>query len=540
MRLKAFLHLTVAVLPIALAGCADSASEIRARYGDTSWTAKELTSTHYDRGSLHFTAGRFGLAVKNFEIAIGQDSDSVEAMNGLAASFDQLQRFELAERYYLRALNLEPDNTQTLNNLGFSYLMQGRYDLALTYLKDALAFDPMNKMVRDNLQQAEASLELETRDFLASAVGSAEFGDVMAAPRFLSLHTQLAEEPATSERDGPQEVQIRVLAVPENIWIERSSATVQTLITEPSPALLVALRDAGLAPRIGNFRNQAAVTTLQTQSAPWQTTHVMIAEAMVERELSGAIRQDQLVDELDDTPIAAPAVAVNISELPRLSATVIEEAPTVSLSDLPQLSAAIIDSGVVSDARRVTDASVVSADVLADGTLGDLRRLSAALIEAEDSPVEGESPSAEVERPVIRQEAAVGYEAIAYRPDASRHDDLPDLPPGSDESPVIEVSNGTGRPQMAFRIGQFLDSEGLSAKRLTNAEHFRHQETVIFYRREWLRKARALAAQLPVEVRLEAAPNQTSDIRIRLGGDLLNFDQGLFYASRESSIEPTG
>ncbi len=540
MRLKAFLHLTVAALPIALAGCADSAIEIRARYGDTSWTAKELTSTHYDRGSLHFTAGRFGLAVKSFELAISQDSDSVEALNGLAASFDQLRRFELAERYYLRALNLEPDNVQTLNNLGVSYLMQGRYDLALTYMKDALAFDPMNRMVRDNFQQAEASFELETRDFLASAVGSAEFGDVMAAPRFLSLQTQLTEDPATSERDASQEVQIQVLAEPENIWIERSSAVVQTLITEPSPALLVAMRDAGLAPRIGNYRNQAAVTTLQTQSAPWQTTHVMIAEAMVERELSGAIRQDQLIDELDDTPISAPTVAVNIAELPRLSATVIEEAPVVSLSDMPQLSAAIIDSGVDSDARKVTDAAVVSADVLADGALGDLRRLSAALIEAEDSPVEGELPSAEVERPVIRQEAAVAYEAIAYRPDGSRHDDLPDLPPGRDESPVIEVSNGTGRPQMALRIGQFLDSQGLSAKRLTNAEHFRHQETVIFYGREWLRKARELAAQLPVEVRLEAAPNQTSDIRIRLGGDLLNFDQGLFYASRESSIEPTG
>jgi hypothetical protein len=418
--------------------------------------------------------------------------------------------------------------------------MQGRYDLALTYMRDALAFDPMNKMVRDNFQQAEASFELETRDFLASAVGSAEFGDVMAAPRFLSLQTQLTEDPATSERDASQEVQIQVLAEPENIWIERSSAVVQTLITEPSPALLVAMRDAGLAPRIGNYRNQAAVTTLQTQSAPWQTTHVMIAEAMVERELSGAIRQDQLIDELDDTPISAPTVAINIAELPRLSATVIEEAPVVSLSDMPQLSAAIIDSGVDSDARKVTDAAVVSADVLADGALGDLRRLSAALIEAEDSPVEGELPSAEVERPAIRQEAAVAYEAIAYRPDGSRHDDLPDLPPGRDESPVIEVSNGTGRPQMALRIGQFLDSQGLSAKRLTNAEHFRHQETVIFYRREWLRKARELAAQLPVEARLEAAPNQTSDIRIRLGGDLLNFDQGLFYASRESSIEPTG
>jgi hypothetical protein len=182
----------------------------------------------------------------------------------------------------------------------------------------------------------------------------------------------------------------------------------------------------------------------------------------------------------------------------------------------------------------------MSADVLADGTLGDLPQLSAVLMEAEDSPAEGESPPAEIKRPVIRQEAAVTYEAIAHRPDGARHQDLPDLPPDSDESPVIEVSNGTGRPQMALRVGQFLDSEGLSAKRLTNAEHFSHQETVIFYRGEWLQKARELAVHLPVEVRLEAAPNQTSDIRIRLGGDLLNFDQGLFYASRESSIEPTG
>ncbi len=540
MRLRSFLQLTVAALPIALAGCTDSASEIRARYGDMSWTAEELTSTPYDRAKLHFTAGRFGLAVKHFEIAISRDPDSVEALNGLAASFDQLQRFELSERYYLRAINLEPNNTQTLNNLGFSYLMQGRYDLALTYLQDALAFDPMNEMVKDNLQQAEASLELETRDFLASAVGSAEFRAVMAAPRFLSLHTQLAEDAAPSERDLPPVVQIQALAAPDDVWIERSSATVQTLITRPSSDLLVAMRDAGLAPRIGNFRNRAAVTALQTQPAPWQTTHMMIAEAMVQRELSGAIRQDQLVDELGDTPIAALTVAVDIAELPQLSATIIEEAPVASLSDLPQLSAAIIDSGAVSDARTVSDASVMNAGVLTDGWLGDLRRLSAALIEAVDSPAEGELPSAETERPAIRQEASVAYEAIVYRPDASRHDDLPDLPPNSDESPVIEVSNGTGRSQMASRISQFLDSEGLSAKRLTNAEHFRHQESVIFYRREWLRKARELAAHLPVEVRLEAAPNQRSDIRIRLGGDLLNFDQGLFYASRESSIEPTG
>ena len=93
---------------------------------------------------------------------------------------------------------------------------------------------------------------------------------------------------------------------------------------------------------------------------------------------------------------------------------------------------------------------------------------------------------------------------------------------------------------MATRIGNLLRSEGLSVERLTNAEHFSHQETVIFYRREWIRQAQDLAGHFPVEVSLDVAQDQTTDIKIRLGGDLLNFDQGLFYANRESSDEPTG
>jgi hypothetical protein len=266
----------------------------------------------------------------------------------------------------------------------------------------------------------------------------------------------------------------------------------------------------------------------------------MIAEALVQRELSGAIRRDQLADDLADRPAAAPTVAVEIAELPRLSATVIDEAPATALSDLPQLAAAMIETGHVTDGRPVTRAAVVTADEPADGDIWDLPQLAAALIDGMKAPAGGEEAPAESETPVIGQTAAVGYEAVAYRPDTSRQDDLPTPPPGSDESPVIEISNGTGRPQMAFRISQFLDSEGLSAKRLTNAEHFRHQETVIFYRREWFEQARDLAACLPIEVSLEAAPDQKSDIRIRLGGDLLNFDQGLFYANRESSGKPTG
>lgn len=535
MRLKTLLQLSVAVLPVAIAGCADSASEIRAKYGDSSWTAEELTSTPYERGKAHFAEGRFGLAVKQFEIALSEDPKSVEVLNGLAASFDQLQRFELAERYYLRALNMVPDDAQTLNNLGYSYLMQGRYDLALANLQDAYNRDPLNEQVQDNLQQAEAGLELENRDYLASAVGSAEFHDVMAPPRTVNLRTRPAEDPAPVGRDGPPEVQIEAMAPSDEIWVERSSAVVQTLITQPNSDLLAAMREEGLAPRLANFRNQAAVTALQTQPAPWQTTHLMIAEAMAQRELSGAVRRDQLDDALLDRPIAAPTVAVETAELPQLPATLIGEELEAALSDLPQLAAAIIDGGSVVDAQPVSGA--VRA---ADAGIWDLPQLAAAVIEAPGSADEDEVPTAPSETRAIRQVAAVGHQAAAVHPDGARRDDLPAAPPAGGDSPVIEVSNGTGRAQMALRIGQFLDSEGLSVKRLTNAEHFRHQHTVIFYRREWLREAQDLAACLPIEVRLEAAPNLKSDIRIRLGGDLLNFDQGLFYASRESSAGPTG
>lgn len=535
MKLRAIVLLTVSALPIAFAGCTNSASEIRARYGDSTWTADELISTPYDRAKAHYEAGRFGLAVKQFEIALSDDPKSVAALNGLAASFDRLHRFELAERYYLRALNVAPDDAQTLNNLGYSYLIQGRYDLALAHLQDAYRRDPMNALVRDNLQQAEASLELESRDFLASAVGSAEFRDVMAPPRTVNLQTGRGEDATPGAGKARSEVQIEALGEADGIWVERSSASVQRLITQPNPDLLLAMREAGLAPRLANFRNQSAVTALQTQPAPWQTTHQVIAEAMVERDLAGAIGRDQLLG--DETP-AAPTATVEMAELPWLSARLFETDSQPALSDLPQLAAAVIEDGAGSRRPAGAAADGSNGGVAHDGAMWDLPQLSAAVIEAA-SPGEDETPA-------VADEAA-GEGAHPARQDARRDawrndrpTDRPAPPPGKSESPVIEVSNGAGRSQMALRISQFLDSQGVSAKRLTNAAHFRHQDTVIFYRREWLREAQKLAAFMPIEVRLEAAPEQKPDIRIRLGGDLLNFDQGLFYASRESSAKPRG
>ena len=54
--------------------------------------------TAYQRGKHHFNAGRFGLAVSHFQSAVRREPSSIEALNGLAASYDRLGRYDLQTR----------------------------------------------------------------------------------------------------------------------------------------------------------------------------------------------------------------------------------------------------------------------------------------------------------------------------------------------------------------------------------------------------------------------------------------------------------
>ncbi len=92
---------------LALGACAGLTED--GRYSDLSF---------YGRGKLHYNAGQYGLAVKHFRSAVDREPGSVEALNGLAASYDRLGRYDLATKYYGRALGADPESPQTLNNIG--------------------------------------------------------------------------------------------------------------------------------------------------------------------------------------------------------------------------------------------------------------------------------------------------------------------------------------------------------------------------------------------------------------------------------------
>lgn len=94
----------------------------------------------------------------------------------------------------------------------------------------------------------------------------------------------------------------------------------------------------------------------------------------------------------------------------------------------------------------------------------------------------------------------------------------------TETSATIEVSNGAGRDGMAARVKAYLDSRGQRVTHLTNADHFGYAFTTLYYKVGRRTHADQLAATLPIPVQLQQAKQMTTDLRLELGHDLLEFD----------------
>ncbi len=92
---------------------------------------------------------------------------------------------------------------------------------------------------------------------------------------------------------------------------------------------------------------------------------------------------------------------------------------------------------------------------------------------------------------------------------------------------VLRVTNGTGRRRMAARMREYLDVIGIDVVRLTNANHYSHFETTVYYRTGWRDMAENVSRLLPAQVGIELDETMESDIQIVLGADLLHLDYHL-------------
>lgn len=133
---------------LVLNGCAQGLSEsvtVPVAQGPTA-------SADLERARSAFDNGNYGIAIQHLERELSVRPQSVAALNGLGASYDQLGRYDLAQGYYFRALSLAPDPTITLANLGYSRQLQGHPAEAALILDQALYYGPRNEMAQANMQ----------------------------------------------------------------------------------------------------------------------------------------------------------------------------------------------------------------------------------------------------------------------------------------------------------------------------------------------------------------------------------------------------
>ncbi len=477
MKMWTVVRFVTVVVPVALGGCAGLSQD-----GDG---LAALTS--YERGKFHYAAGQYGLAVKQFQTAVDRYPASVEALNGLAATYDQLGRFDLSARYYGRALAANPDSIQTLNNIGYSYLMQERFDLSVAYLRDAYTRDRNDTVVLANRRMAEVSLQ--EADLKRALEPEAEKKTEVARAR-----------PPKAEKKHVKP------------WIERTASVVQTLVTEPQLVLVDMAEDAGVSPQLAAFRPkqpEAGELLLQPMAAPIGAVSPASTTKLTPLAPAAAAASLAPATEVEVASLAPAAEAASLA--PVAEVEVASLAPATEVASLAPAAEAVQPESIA-EAASMAPAAEAALPMTATEVVSPMAttEVAALVVEEVELPAGGKTPAV----------PSVGDPIPLVR---------------FERTPAIEVSNGTGRLRMAARMRAFLGTEGVGVGRLTNANHYSHMETTIFYRDGWKHYAEYLARILPAIVDLSGNDDQASDIRVELGADLLDFDRGMFYADRKSS-----
>ncbi|HEY0625775.1 MAG TPA: LytR C-terminal domain-containing protein [Allosphingosinicella sp.] len=160
----------------------------------TSFVQPQETSRFLAQAKAQFRLGNIALALENFRKAARQSPESIDALNGIAASYDRMGRFDLSRRYYEEALALGPGDPKTRHNFAVSLRMQGLHDQALAFEQEERAFDG-----------AEQSLaHAEAKPTFVSPKGQSVTVSLPPAPPLKLATAQVDDSRSASSVEAPE------------------------------------------------------------------------------------------------------------------------------------------------------------------------------------------------------------------------------------------------------------------------------------------------------------------------------------------------
>lgn len=441
-----------------------------AEQGDATPSAKD-----YNSGKKYLGKGQLGLAIEAFRKDLMISGETVSTLNGLGISYDQLGRFDIATGYYKRALVLDPESYVTANNLSRSLLLQGRAQEALIFAEKAHEL---------------AAAQEDTRGRSTASIAENK-----------NIAQTLSDEAMRNQavgRMGQEKIDIqKVEQVSEKEWRLELNPIPEAKASDAAPVPLI---DSHL---------KATSTSGIVQNTPPRSRAVNPAPSFNAATMTGQPPQRVQGPTIKPAPVAQVTAAAPLAPVTGQSQVIlslrpaepIETAATVSRANVT-LQIAPRDPVVmpmpISDFVGLSPMAIPYEQILT-------ARSPATLAASKDeTTVQVAFAAVEPRRPAV----------VQPRPIRARY----------------RVANGTGRPLMAKRIAGYMDNQGLQVASLVNARHFRHEKSVIRYRKGQEAAAKALAGRLPVQVALIENDRTRADVELILGADLLEFDARLFYS----------
>lgn len=500
-------HLLAASLIIVITGCQSDPAGV-----GTDRLPLRAAESNLDIARREFGRGNYGNAIEYLEKELAQKPASVAALNGLGACYDQLGRFDVAQRYYFRALDLAPESSQTLSNIGYSYLQQGRHREAEAILELSLQKDADNQVAANNLSLARAGNVSEASPVqVARSTNNGVDDDELDFRALLALI------------QGPGGTASGIAVGQPSQNNEGRSAAVIT----PAGATSAILRATAETDSL------TAVEPADPESATAQEVDVGVDE--VEMLASPALQPAR---------IEQPATITQVREEFVVETPVLEpvSGPEPLSRETAQLTLTILDTPQLDLARAsdVTPTLAMLAEPLklviqnGNGVRG-IARATSNWLQGDKLDIESvhDADSYDYPQTVIfyRPELQPYAEEIAATLNLScQLIPSDELTPGADVQVIlghdfasqvsvangdlsfeplpstdylqgsirVEVANGNGVNGMAAQLREYLKDKGANVVRITDAENFDYQESLLYFRTGTRTAAEAVAASLPL------------------------------------------
>ena len=512
--------------------------------------------------------GQPELGLKELEMAHQQNPDNLQIVDLLAQNYEDLGKFEAARQLYQEALTRRGSNPAMANNLCFSYYTEGRWQEAETCFRKTLARDPGNAAARNNLGLLYCRLGRtdEARrlwqETEGAAAADAKLGQALAA-------LGIPDRPAYARKSEPTPPAARVIQAPTpKAAVARLTTpapakvhppaqpvapqeTAKPLAAKPSsptpvavnagpeqearkqaaaPQKVVAAGTSGTAAKTAFLTTAERVdTAIEVRNGTWtknlahETRSLLWQEGFTVAKIGNHLDFGAVKTMIYYRPGAERvARAAGRTVFPGA-----ELAPSLKLKKGTDIKV-LLGRDLVENPQfmaRLNDDTLPAVPSSAKSLATD--KPLAAKIEAKQPSTAHREPPAE-----HQPKAGAGQQPL---PSKAKEEITRPLT-SSGTAPLtfaervntaIEVRNGTWTKNLAHETRSLLRQEGFMVAKIGNHLDFGAAKTVIYYRPESERVARAVASAIFPGAELE--PNfklkKGMDIKILLGADLLERPQ---------------